>query len=133
MRDYPDGADLLATARDLLREQLLGALPPELRTAALMVANAMAIAGRQLEARDDPQHAELASLQDLLDVPRGAPCDAQSLRLELDALNRRLVLALRNGDADPGTQFAGRVRDHLHRVQHARLMQSNPRYLTGAR
>jgi hypothetical protein len=133
MRDYLDGADLLATARDVLREQLLGALPAELRTAALMVANAMAIAGRQLDARDDPQHAELASLQDLLDAPRSAPRDTRSLRLELKALNERLVLALRNGDADPSTTFAGRVRHHLRLVQRARLMQSNPRYLTGAR
>jgi hypothetical protein len=133
MRDYPDGADLLATARDVLRDQLFGALPPELRTAALMAASAMAIAARQLGDRDDPQHAELASLQDLLDAPRISVCDSRKLRLELEALNRRLALALRQGDADPGTPFASRVLAHLRTVQHARLMQSNPRYLTGAR
>jgi hypothetical protein len=129
MRDYPDGADLLATARNVLRDQLIGALPPELRTAALMVASAMAIAARQLEARDDPQHAELASLQELFEAPGSAAGDARSLRLELETLNRRLALALRNGDADAGTPFGGRVLDHLRRVQYARLMQSNPRYL----
>jgi hypothetical protein len=129
MRDYPDGADLLVTARDVLRNQLLGVLPPEMRTAALMVANAMAIAARQLETCDDPQRVELASLRALFETPCADVPDAGVLRRELETLNRRLVLALRSGDADPATPLGKRALAHLRSVQRARVMQSNPRYL----
>jgi len=46
----PDGASLLAEARRLLSEDLLGQLPEPRRYEARMIANAMAIAGRELAA-----------------------------------------------------------------------------------
>ncbi|MEM7226987.1 MAG: DUF6285 domain-containing protein [Pseudomonadota bacterium] len=50
MIDQPDGAQLLAEARRVLLETLLPELPEKQRFNALMVANAMAIARRELEA-----------------------------------------------------------------------------------
>ena len=49
--DRPDGAALLAVARATLLEDLLPELPPARRYDALMIANAMAMARRELEAR----------------------------------------------------------------------------------
>jgi hypothetical protein len=50
MLEKPDGPDLLATAREVLLNDLLPALPPEKAFAARMVANAMAIAAREAKA-----------------------------------------------------------------------------------
>jgi len=49
--DRPDGAELLTVARATLLEDLLPELPPARRYDALMIANAMAMAQRELEAR----------------------------------------------------------------------------------
>ncbi len=46
MLEKPDAADLLATAREVVLNDLLPALPPEKAFAARVVANAMAIAAR---------------------------------------------------------------------------------------
>jgi hypothetical protein len=48
MRQTPDAASLIAIARQTLLDTLLPELPAEKRYAGLMVANALAIAGRQL-------------------------------------------------------------------------------------
>ena len=48
-RDKPAAADLLKTARSLMREELLAHLPAEQKLNGLMIANAMAIAARELE------------------------------------------------------------------------------------
>jgi hypothetical protein len=50
MLEKPDAADLLATARETVLNELLPALPPEKAFAARMVANAMAIALREAKA-----------------------------------------------------------------------------------
>ena len=50
MLEKPDAADLLATARDVVLRELLPALPPEKAFAARMVANAMAVAARAMQA-----------------------------------------------------------------------------------
>ena len=46
LHEEPQAADLLATAREVLLNALLPALPPDKAFAARMVANAMAIAAR---------------------------------------------------------------------------------------
>jgi hypothetical protein len=51
MDDRPDGAELLAVARATLLEDLLPELPQSRRYQALMIANAMAMARRELESR----------------------------------------------------------------------------------
>ena len=49
MLEKPAGADLLATAREVVLTELLPALPPDKVFAARMVANAMAIAMREMQ------------------------------------------------------------------------------------
>jgi hypothetical protein len=129
MRDQPTGAQLLDTARSLLRDELLPALPADKRHAALMIANAMAIAGRQLNAGDAHERWELAALGQLLSLPpTGAATHDAPLRAQLVAANRVLCTRLREGRADQGAMRA-QVLDHLQAVTRRKVEESNPKYL----
>ncbi|NDP42144.1 MAG: hypothetical protein GZ089_05405, partial [Aromatoleum sp.] len=66
MKDISDGEDLMATARDALLNELLPALPKDRRYAALMIANAMAIAARERRSGTDAARDEAGRLHDLL-------------------------------------------------------------------
>jgi hypothetical protein len=61
MLEKPDALDLLATAREVVLKELLPALPPEKGFAARMVANAMGIAVRAMQAGPMPRR-DLAAL-----------------------------------------------------------------------
>lgn len=89
MREHPDGAELLAIARDVLRKELLPLLPKDRQYDALMIANAMCIAERQLSAGETPQLTEQQALAALLDQEGDLP-----------ALNRTLAAAIRAGRMD---------------------------------
>jgi hypothetical protein len=121
-----NGVDLLDTARTVLREQLLGELPPEHRLTALMIANAMAIAGRELSSGETLRRAHLDSLGALL----GGVDEAGLPRTDdtIERLNRALCAEIRAGRADPGTPLHERAYAHLLSVQRARVLISNPRY-----
>jgi hypothetical protein len=64
MRENPSGKDLLDIAREVLREELIPALPADKKYSALMIANAMAIVMRQIEAgqETDVSRLELKTL-----------------------------------------------------------------------
>lgn len=133
MRDHPDGAELLQAARALLRDTLLPALPAEHRHAALMVANAMGIAERQLRAGDAPALAEWRSLRTLLGLddpesPSPPPADGE-MEAALTGLNDVLVQRIRAGAADPGQPLHAALRHHLELVALQRLAESNPKAL----
>lgn len=63
--DIPDAADLLAIARETLLDELVPALPKERRYAALMVANALAIAAREHRLGADARRDESVRLHRL--------------------------------------------------------------------
>lgn len=129
MRDCPTGAELLDTARQVLRDELMPALPADKRMAALMVANALSIAARQLNNGDAAEHAELAALEHLLSEPFAATADdARSRRAALVAANRKLARWIRDGRADNGPLHDG-VRAHLAEVIRHKVAESNPKYL----
>jgi hypothetical protein len=96
---------LLETARDVLLDELLPELPAHKRHAALMVANAMAIAARAMNRRHDA-------------VPSG----------ELAAADRRLCESIRHGGAD-GAAVAAKVHARLLADTRAKVEVSNPKYL----
>lgn len=107
MTDCIPGERLLETARELLLDELLPALPPHTRHAALMVANAMAIAARRLNRHDG-----------------GAARDA----------DRRLCERIRQGGVDEGAE-AAKLHAWLLAAARAGVEISNPKYLgprTGA-
>lgn len=129
MRDQPTGAQLLHTARQLLRDELLPALPPPHRHAALMIANAMAIAARQLQQGDAAEREELLALQQLLSLPPCAAADDPSaLRGQLVAANRLLSVQVREGQADDG-EMRARVLAHLRSTTRRKVEESNPKVL----
>lgn len=127
MREIPSAANLLHTAREILRTELVPALAPEQRHLALMIANAMAIARRQLDDGDGPERRELAALGALFDLPPAV--DDDQFQAELVQRNRRLCDAIRAGRADRGTSLHAEARAALTAISRAKVMQSNPRYL----
>ncbi len=117
MRHEPTAANLLETARTVLREKILPQLPASARYEALMVANAMAIAARQIEAEDRPVREAQDRLAALYD-DRSAP---------LPVLEARLVEDLRAGRFDAPSTLREAVFDHLWQTACARASESNPK------
>lgn len=107
LREEPLAADLLATAREVLLNELLPALPADKAFAARMVANAMAIA-----ARDAAQPAwEAEALAGMGGDPRA------------------FAAAIRAGRFDPGTADHARIAALLDGLTRARCAVSAPRAL----
>jgi hypothetical protein len=96
--EEPLALDLLATAREVLLNEILAALPPEKHLAARMVANAMAIAARAIDGPAPPAH------------------DAQVL-----------AAAIRAGAHDPGTPGHDAIAALLDDVTRARCAVSAPK------
>ncbi len=101
MHERPEGAELLAAARDALLLKLLPALPEPLRYEARMVANAMAIASR------------LAGLP--------------SLTLAADGAS--LAAMIRRGDFAPGSPRREACAEYLRALARSRAAVSNPKAL----
>src|SRR5574338_1428127 len=125
MRDRPTGDELLETARTVLRDELMPALPADKRHAALMIANALAIAGRQLKNGDTAQRAELDALGRLLSEPPAVTGEVQSLQSALVAANRKLAAWIRAGATDE-EPWRDSVRAHLAAVARRKVAESNP-------
>ncbi len=123
MRDRPDGAELLRQARSVLLEELAAALPEDRRYDLLMVANAMAIAARELAAGQDSV-AERAALEVLL-----GPAQEDDIQGALGELGRRLAAEIRAGKRDGDR----RVHEILGRDAAARVALSNPKRLGRSR
>lgn len=113
MRNRPSGTELLDIAREVLREKLIPDLGPDQRYDALMVANAMAIVMRQMEAGEQTTADERKALSEHL-----------GREGTLESLNRELALRIRNGHTD-GTE----IWRTLHMTALARVSESNPKYL----
>jgi hypothetical protein len=129
VKSRPDGAELLRVARKLLREEFLDEVPAERRYEALMVANAMAIAAREVEAGDADMHKELRMLTELYGEKIVSESGAHPEN-QVAALNRGLAIDIRAGVMD-GACAQG-VRTLLRAQVTARLRISNPKHLKAA-
>lgn len=129
MNNAPDGAELLRVAQKVLRERLLTGISKAQRYEALMVANAMAIAARELEAGDSDLREELRMLAQLYGDTTVAE-SGNSVKEKVAALNKRLAKDIRSGVMD-GACAQG-VRAVLKSQVTARLRVSNPKYLKAA-
>lgn len=120
MRDRPDAGRLLEQARRTLLQEVLDLLPANQRYSALMVANAMAIAARELEQGPTVAAEERAALAGFLGAEEGA----EAARLE-----RHLAEAIRAGRHDAA--------EPLHALLSAsttrRLQIGNPKALGGSK
>jgi len=117
MNDRPRGDELLATARTVIREQLLPLVSKEHKRDVLMVMNAMSIAERQLRGcePDDPE--QVKGLEQLLE---------QSFA-DLASASKVFVQFIREGGADPGQPKRGQTFDWLRASVRRKLVESNPK------
>ncbi len=129
MRDQPSGAELLAAAQKVMRERILAILPADRKHEALMIANAMSIAARQLEQGEAPERAELQALSGLCELAPVEAGNPQALRAALVEANRALAHAIRAGAAVPGQTQRSAILAHLRQVARQRVQESNPKYL----
>ena len=101
MRDKPNGAALLDVARRSLLDEVAPALKGQPRYVALMVANAMGIAAREIEEHSRFERARSAVLARAAQED-GAP---------VDTAITGLVRSLRSGRHDADTALYGALRD----------------------
>lgn len=128
MNDRPNARELLGTARDAFTAEILPALPEALRYTGLMVANALAIAQREIEAGETPARAEHERLCKLFSETPEALA-GETLYRALAVYNQRLSHEIRAGRFD-GRERAAML-EHLLRTTEEKLAVSNPRALRG--
>jgi hypothetical protein len=114
MREHPNGAELLAIAREVLRKELIPLLPKDKAYDALMIANAMSIAERQLQTGEQPQQQEQKALAALL----GREGD-------LAALNSEFAAQIRQGSLEDSAE----ARQLLWDATVQRVRESAPKAL----
>jgi len=128
MNDRPHAVELLKAAREAAIAEILPALPEALRYIGLMVANAIAIAEREIAAGETAAYAERERLQVLLSQP-SEPIAGDTLSGVLARYNQSLAADIRAG------RFDGERRDallvHLRRTTEDKLAVSNPKALQG--
>jgi hypothetical protein len=124
-----DAADLMATAREALLNDVLPALPKDRRYAGLMIANVMAMAAREHAQGGAAMRDEAGRLHTLLGgfdplaTPTGEETDG-----ELRALRRALSAAIRRGRFDdPSSRRA--LEAHIARTAADWAAISNPKVI----
>lgn len=128
MRDRPDALALMEQARRHLLGELLDQLPEAYRYDARLVANAIAIAAREITTGDHDLRAEHKALATLFGEPArssGPARDSESLDESLERLNWRLAAEIRGGQLD-GDE---RIHILLQEFAIARVRLSNPKAL----
>lgn len=113
--EQPDAVELLGVAREVLLGEVLPALPRAQRYNALMLANVLAIAGRECAAGADPERAEALARDEFLRA-RGST----------ETGSRDLAGSIRRGELD---QRDPELRRLLLDQTLRRLRLSNPKYL----
>lgn len=129
MTDRPDRRDLLGTARDLLLRKLLPALPERLHYDARMIANAIAIATREIELAADTGRAEWERTLDILKQPALAIAPQPQLADEVNRVRRKLANAIRDGLFDSPGERQQVLLALLTQIVRGKLAISNPKAL----
>lgn len=127
MRANPDACGLLDIAAETLRKDILPHVPPEARYAALMVANALSIAEREVAGLDDAGRTMLAAFVPLYGEDADGSLSGEELGRRVDALQHRLCIEIAAGDFDRDGQEA--LIGCLEAIVGARLGISNPKAL----
>jgi hypothetical protein len=129
MKDISNAADLIATARDALLNDLLPRLQKEQRYTGLMIANAMAIALREELLGADATRGEVARIRTLLaSIGAGKEVPSDSSTDELGVLRADLCKAIRAGQFDDDSHSPALVAN-LARTSADWLAISNPKAL----
>lgn len=128
MNNLPESTDLLSIARDTMLAELRPLLPESARYTLAMIANAMAIAAREIEAGDAPVRQALERLDALHGVPPRVLAGDALLQAVRNG-ERRLAADIRAGAFDDEGDRRGKVLAHLRASVAARLRISNPKSL----
>lgn len=112
----PNAQQLLDIARLTLQEQILPSLPKELRYAALMIANAMAIAERQCRLQSETDYQEQVMLAVLVNEPSTIS----------SARRRQLAQSIRQGRHD-APKASRTLVETLRQIALARMAINNPK------
>jgi Domain of unknown function (DUF6285) len=132
MNDRPNATELIDAVRGFLEADLLPALTDaRLRFHALVAANVLAIALRELHGEEASLREEWQSLAPLLGEAGEPPRSLAELRAGVRGLNERLCTAIRSGACD-GERFA-QAADVLRLLVVRKLEVANPRHLESLR
>jgi Domain of unknown function (DUF6285) len=127
MQDRPTVLELLAAVRGFLEDDLGPVLEGRRRFHALVAANVLRIAERELDGEEEQLGRQWERLAALFGVDAPEPPRATSaLRAAVRELETRLAERIRSGDADAG-EFAERVRAHVRATVVEKLAVANPR------
>ena len=118
MRLKPDARNLLDTALALFRTEILPAVPADKRYAALMIANALAMAEREIGASGLDVRALAATL-----YPDGP--------ISADDFERRLAADIEAGEFDAAGPRRDAAFTAIRAINAARLAITNPKLLAG--
>lgn len=130
--DRASGTELLSEARRTLLETIVPSLPAHLRYDGLMIANAMAIAMREITDGSAAIEAVLGASIGLYDDAASAQNDAETHDSTFVRLERRLANDIRVGVFDAPGPTRNQVRQALRAITAARLRLSNPKALAEA-
>jgi hypothetical protein len=123
MNDRPSAAELVEAVRLFLERELLPTIADQrLKFQALVAANVLSIAGRELAGEE----AQLAEEREALRPFVGDEPAAAGPRAAVRAMNERLCARIRAGELD---QRAGELRALLRRQVVRKLEVANPRCL----
>ena len=128
MNNLPSAAELLAIARETLNSEIRPHVQDDARYTVAMIANAMAVAAREIAAGDAPARAALARL-DLLHGEGPRELHGEALEDAIAAHGRRLAADIRAGRYDTSDARRRAVLDHLRESVKAKLRISNPKAL----
>jgi len=127
MRTNPDARGLMDIALQTFRSEILPHVPPAQRYTALMVANALAMAERELSGLDEAGHTMLSALAPLYGEDADGSLTGDDLRKRVEGLQHRLCIEIASGDFDHEGQDV--LMDCLEEIVRARLTISNPKAL----
>ena len=138
MRDHPDTAHLLASARRALLEQVVPALEGEAHSTALMLARVfsvlaarLAVDTRALAAIESGEETgELTALAGLLgETPSAARLACGGTNAAIASLSRQLAAAIRRGSFDPPGPEHDALLRFLLEITRAKVAENNPKAL----
>ena len=128
MTNLPPGAELLRIARETLIAELRPIVGESGRYTLAMIANAMAIAAREMEEGDAPLRAALTRLDALYGKP-DRELAGEALRNAVAENERRLARDIRCGRFEARDDKQRAILQHLRESVAARLRVSNPKSL----
>jgi hypothetical protein len=118
----PNAVELMETARGVLLEQLMPALPKSLHYECRMIASAMAMACREINLAPMAEQLEEQRLKQVLGIRSHASHSTQSALASLSQ-------SIRRGEYDQPGDYRDTLLAALTEITRARLLISNPKAL----